>query len=101
MENWTHFMKVRSHVLKSLEEARNQKYSSGSLTKFQTSSVVCGITGVINLAKRTVKQELDNLGADVREALIVSQLDIADLADAPGQSSKLLQSYVALLVSSI
>ena len=72
MENWTHFMKVRSHVLKSLEEARNQKLIGKSFEAHVTLYVSEG-----------VKQELDNLGADVREALIVSQLDIADLADAP------------------
>ncbi len=75
MENWTHFMKVRSHVLKSLEEARNQKLIGKSFEAHVTLYVSEG-----------VKQELDNLGADVREALIVSQLDIADLADAPADA---------------
>lgn len=75
MENWTRFMKIRSHVLKSLEEARNQKLIGKSFEAHVTLYVSEG-----------VKQELTNLGADVREALIVSQLDIADLADAPADT---------------
>lgn len=75
LENWARFMKVRTHVLKSLEEARNQKLIGKSFEAHVKLYVSDG-----------VKQELDNLNTDVRQALIVSELDVLPLADAPADA---------------
>lgn len=72
LENWNRFMKVRSNVLKSLEVARDQKLIGKSFEAHIKLYVTDG-----------VRTELDALNADLRQALIVSQLDVLPIDDAP------------------
>ena len=77
LENWARFMRLRSNVYKSLEEARNAKVIGKSFEAHVKLYVSDG-----------VQKDLDNLDADVREALIVSALDIMPLSDAPADADK-------------
>lgn len=77
LENWARFMRLRSNVYKSLEEARNAKVIGKSFEAHVNLYVSDG-----------VQKDLDNLDADVREALIVSALDIKPLSDAPADADK-------------
>ena len=72
LENWQDFMKVRSDVFKSLENARNEKLIGKSFEAHVSLYV-----------SADVKAKLDKLAANIRQLMIVSALDIADLADAP------------------
>lgn len=74
-QNWTRFMKLRSHVLKSLEEARNAKLIGKSFEAH-----------VFLYVSEGVKAELDSLDADIRQALIVSELDVLPLEEAPADA---------------
>ncbi len=60
LENWSRFMKVRSNVYKSLEIARDDKMIGKSFEAHVKLYVTDGI-----------KQELDSLDADIRQAMIV------------------------------
>ncbi|WP_137597175.1 isoleucine--tRNA ligase [Paucilactobacillus kaifaensis] len=72
LKNWNEFMKVRSHVLKVLEEARDDKKIGKSLE------------AQLNLYVSDENQAmLDSLNANVRQLLEVSDLHVAPLADAP------------------
>lgn len=77
LENWSRFMKVRSDVFKALEEARNQKLIGKSFEAAVTLYV-----------SENIKDQLSKLNADIRQALIVSELTLADLTDAPSQALK-------------
>lgn len=77
LENWSRFMKVRSDVFKALEEARNQKLIGKSFEAAVTLYV-----------SENIKDQLSKLNADIRQALIVSELTLADLTDAPAQALK-------------
>lgn len=77
LENWSRFMKVRSDVFKALEEARNQKLIGKSFEAAVTLYV-----------SENIKDQLSKLNADIRQALIVSKLTLADLTDAPSQALK-------------
>ncbi|GAJ25324.1 isoleucyl-tRNA synthetase [Liquorilactobacillus sucicola DSM 21376 = JCM 15457] len=77
LEEWDSFMKVRSDVFKSLENARNEKLIGKSFEAHVTLYV-----------SEDVKQNLDALDTDVRQALIVSALDIKNLTDAPQDADK-------------
>lgn len=77
LENWSRFMKVRSDVFKALEEARNQKLIGKSFEATVTLYV-----------SENIKDQLSKLNADIRQALIVSKLTLADLTDAPSQAFK-------------
>ena len=72
IENWARFMKVRANVYKSLEIARDNKLIGKSFEAHVKLYVTDGIHA-----------ELENLGADLRQAMIVSQLDILTMNDAP------------------
>ena len=72
IENWARFMKVRANVYKSLEIARDNKLIGKSFEAHVKLYVTDGIHA-----------ELENLGADLRQAMIVSQLDILTMDDAP------------------
>lgn len=75
LENWSRFMKVRSNVYKSLEIARDDKMIGKSFEAHVKLYVTDGI-----------KQELDSLDADIRQAMIVSALDILPIDEAPADA---------------
>ncbi|MCH5463126.1 isoleucine--tRNA ligase [Lactobacillus sp. LC28-10] len=85
--NWDAFMELRSDVLKSLEEARDQK-----------------LIGKASEAKLTLylddKQTklLDDLDTDVRQVLLVSGLTVASMADAPANAEN-FNDGVAIVVA--
>lgn len=78
VEDWTRFMKVRSDVLKALEEARNAKLIGKSFEAHVSLYVSEG-----------VKAELDSLNTNLRQVLIVSALDVLPLEEAPADALKL------------
>lgn len=78
VEDWTRFMKVRSDVLKALEEARNAKLIGKSFEAHVSLYVSEGI-----------KAELDSLNTNLRQVLIVSALDVLPLEEAPADALKL------------
>ena len=78
VENWSRFMKVRSDVLKALEEARNAKLIGKSFEAHVSLYVSDG-----------VKSELEKLGTNLRQDLIVSALDVLPVAEAPADALKL------------
>lgn len=71
LDQWGEFMDLRSHVLKSLEEARNAKMIGKSLEAH--------VTLFVNGHNQ---QLLEDLGTDVKLLLGVSALDIEALEDA-------------------
>ena len=75
LTNWDYFMKVRSDVLKALEEARNAKLIGKSFE-----------ADVKLYVAEDVKAQLAKLNADLRQALIVSNLEILDLTAAPKEA---------------
>ena len=75
LAQWDEFMEVRSHVLKSLEEARNAKMIGKSLEAH--------VTLYVNGHNQ---QLLEDLGTDVKLLLGVSALDIEALEDASDQA---------------
>ncbi|MGT2911720.1 isoleucine--tRNA ligase [Streptococcus cameli] len=72
---WSAFMDIRTQAQKALEEARNAKVIGKSLEAHVTI-----------YANTEVKTLLDSLNSDVALLLIVSQLTIADLAEAPADA---------------
>ncbi|WP_057744947.1 isoleucine--tRNA ligase [Liquorilactobacillus capillatus] len=77
LQKWDSFMKIRSDVFKSLEKARNEKLIGKSFEAHLTLYVA-----------EDVKRNLAALDTDVRQALIVSALEIKDLAVAPNEADK-------------
>ncbi|HHJ5932565.1 TPA: isoleucine--tRNA ligase [Streptococcus pyogenes] len=75
LEAWSAFMTLRTQAQKALEEARNAKIIGKSLEAHLTI-----------YASEEVKTLLTALDSDVALLLIVSQLTIADLADAPADA---------------
>lgn len=85
--NWDAFMEVRSDVLKSLEEARDQKLI-GKASEAKLSLYLDD--------KQT--QLLNDLDTDVRQVLLVSGLTVAPLADAPADAEN-FNDGVAVVVA--
>ncbi|HES7404179.1 TPA: isoleucine--tRNA ligase [Streptococcus pyogenes] len=75
LEAWSAFMTLRTQAQKALEEARNAKIIGKSLEAHLTI-----------YASEEVKTLLTALDSDIALLLIVSQLAIADLADAPADA---------------
>ncbi|VGQ29205.1 isoleucine--tRNA ligase [Streptococcus pyogenes] len=75
LETWSAFMTLRTQAQKALEEARNAKIIGKSLEAHLTI-----------YASEEVKTLLTALDSDIALLLIVSQLTIADLADAPADA---------------
>ena len=78
LAKWQTVKKLRSHVLKALEEARDQKMIGKSMEAKAT----------LYLDEAT-KQVVDELNVDLRLILIVSQLEVRDLAEAPEDAAGL------------
>ncbi len=85
-ENWTKFMRVRSSVLKSLEMARNDKLIGKSFE----AHVDLYVTD-------EVKADLDSLDTNVRQALIVSALDVHSFEEAP-ENANVYDNEIAVTV---
>ncbi|HII4589870.1 TPA: isoleucine--tRNA ligase [Streptococcus pyogenes] len=75
LEAWSAFMTLRTQAQKALEEARNAKIIGKSLE-----------ANLTIYASEEVKTLLTALDSDIALLLIVSQLTIADLADAPADA---------------
>lgn len=75
LEAWSAFLTLRTQAQKALEEARNAKIIGKSLEAHLTI-----------YASEEVKTLLTALDSDIALLLIVSQLTIADLADAPADA---------------
>ncbi|MCP9311793.1 isoleucine--tRNA ligase [Liquorilactobacillus satsumensis] len=74
---WEEFLKVRTDVLKALEEARDQKLIGKSFEAHVTL-----------YADEPTQELLAALGTNVRQVLIVSALDVKELAQAPATAVK-------------
>ncbi len=72
---WGNFMDLRDKVLKALEVARDQKIIGKSME-----------AAVTIYASEPVKDLLTELDANIMQLLIVSELHIADLKDAPSDA---------------
>lgn len=79
---WNRFMNLRSGVFKALEEARNEKLIGKSFEAHVDLYVSNG-----------VQADLDALNANVRQALIVSALDVHPLSEAPENALKFNDEY--------
>lgn len=75
IEAWDAFMSLRNQAQKALEEARNEKIIGKSLEAHLTI-----------YAGQEVKTLLEALDSDIALLLIVSQLTIADLSEAPADA---------------
>lgn len=76
-KNFAEFMDIRSEVFKALEKARNEKLIGKS---FEAQVVLYVSEDVIQLFKK--------LQINVRQALIVSALEVKSLDDAPAEAEK-------------
>ncbi len=76
-KNFAEFMDIRSEVFKALEKARNEKLIGKS---FEAQVVLYASEDVIQLFKK--------LQINVRQALIVSALEVKSLDDAPAEAEK-------------
>lgn len=75
LADWEQFMKVRSTVLKALEEARDAKLIGKSFE------------ARVNLyVDASVQELITRLGVDVRQTMIVSQLEMHALDEAPADA---------------
>ena len=83
---WNRFMNLRSGVFKALEEARNEKLIGKSFEAHVDLYVSNG-----------VQADLDALNANVRQALIVSALDVHPLSEAPENASKFNDEYAVVV----
>ncbi|WP_268913791.1 isoleucine--tRNA ligase [Lentilactobacillus sp. SPB1-3] len=87
LTNWHKFMDVRGDVLKVLEEARDNKLigksSEAHLTIYATSEV---------------KDLFAKLNTDLQTVLMVSELSVADFADASADAQKFDSDGLALVV---
>lgn len=72
LENWESFMKVRANVYKALEIARDNKLIGKSFEAHVKLYVA-----------DEIHAKLSNLNADLRQAMIVSRLDILPIDQAP------------------
>ncbi|PWG00645.1 isoleucine--tRNA ligase [Levilactobacillus bambusae] len=86
-DKWTNFLAFRTHVLKALEEARNNKLIGKSAD-----------AELDVYATPEIQRMLDSLHADVRQILMVSDLQVADIADAPANSEQFDEDSLALVV---
>ncbi|WP_270354836.1 isoleucine--tRNA ligase [Ligilactobacillus salivarius] len=83
---WNRFMNLRSGVFKALEEARNEKLIGKSFEAHVDLYVSNG-----------VQVDLDALNANVRQALIVSALDVHPLSEAPENALKFNDEYAVVV----
>lgn len=83
---WNRFMNLRSGVFKALEEARNEKLIGKSFEAHVDLYVSNG-----------VQADLDALNANVRQALIVSALDVHPLSEAPENALKFNDEYAVVV----
>lgn len=83
---WNRFMNLRSGVFKALEEARNEKLIGKSFEAHVDLYVSNG-----------VQADLDTLNANVRQALIVSALDVHPLSEAPENALKFNDEYAVVV----
>ena len=83
---WNRFMNLRSGVFKALEEARNEKLIGKSFEAHVNLYVSNG-----------VQADLDALNANVRQALIVSALDVHPLSEAPENALKFNDEYAVVV----
>ncbi len=83
---WNRFMNLRSGVFKVLEEARNEKLIGKSFEAHVDLYVSNG-----------VQADLDALNANVRQALIVSALDVHPLSEAPENALKFNDEYAVVV----
>ncbi|UTX36042.1 isoleucine--tRNA ligase [Ligilactobacillus salivarius] len=83
---WNRFMNLRSGVFKALEEARNEKLIGKSFEAHVDLYVSNG-----------VQADLDVLNANVRQALIVSALDVHPLSEAPENALKFNDEYAVVV----
>lgn len=83
---WNRFMNLRSGVFKTLEEARNEKLIGKSFEAHVDLYVSNG-----------VQADLDALNANVRQALIVSALDVHPLSEAPENALKFNDEYAVVV----
>lgn len=83
---WNRFMNLRSGVFKALEEARNEKLIGKSFEAH-----------VDLYASNGVQADLDALNANVRQALIVSALDVHPLSEAPENALKFNDEYAVVV----
>ena len=83
---WNRFMNLRSGVFKALEEARNEKLIGKSFEAHVDLYVSNG-----------VQADLDALNANVRQALIVSALDVHPLSEAPEKALKFNDEYAVVV----
>ncbi|KRN88953.1 isoleucine--tRNA ligase [Ligilactobacillus ceti] len=85
VEDWQTFLQVRSDVYKALEEARNEKLIGKSFE-----------AEVDLYVSEELAATLDALNADLRQAMIVSVLNVMPLADAPAEAMKFNQDAVVV-----
>lgn len=83
---WNRFMNLRSGVFKALEEARNEKLIGKSFEAHVDLYVSNG-----------VQADLDALNANVRQALIVSALDVHPLSEALENALKFNDEYAVVV----
>ena len=83
---WNRFMNLRSGVFRALEEARNEKLIGKSFEAHVDLYVSNG-----------VQADLDALNANVRQALIVSALDVHPLSEAPENALKFNDEYAVVV----
>lgn len=83
---WNRFMNLRSGVFKALEQARNEKLIGKSFEAHVDLYVSNG-----------VQADLDALNANVRQALIVSALDVHPLSEAPENALKFNDEYAVVV----
>lgn len=83
---WNRFMNLRSGVFKALEEARNEKLIGKSFEAHVDLYVSNG-----------VQADLDALNANVRQALIISALDVHPLSEAPENALKFNDEYAVVV----
>ncbi|MBM6956874.1 isoleucine--tRNA ligase [Ligilactobacillus salivarius] len=83
---WNRFMNLRSGVFKALEEARNEKLIGKSFEAHVDLYVSNG-----------VQADIDALNANVRQALIVSALDVHPLSEAPENALKFNDEYAVVV----
>lgn len=83
---WNRFMNLRSGVFKALEEARNEKLIGKSFEAHVDLYVSNG-----------VQADLDALNANIRQALIVSALDVHPLSETPENALKFNDEYAVVV----
>jgi len=75
LEQWQEFMKIRENILKALEVARDAKEIGKSFE------------AKVTLYPNDIKRELlQNMNTNLRQVLIVSDLEIEDLSESPEEA---------------